>query len=82
VFKNPFTLIEVIALSVVVFCVWIPGILWTYYSVKSGHMVDYPANLAGYMAGVAGLVVGILGVQSLASLKPEPSTTTTTTTVP
>lgn len=57
------TFIEVMALSLLLCCVWTPAVLWTVYSIREGKLAEFPASYTGFMGAASGLTLGILGIQ-------------------
>jgi hypothetical protein len=63
---TPWKLTEVLALSTVGLCVWVPGVLYAFWSIKAGHFVDFPSGFTGFMAASSAITLGLLGLQQFA----------------
>jgi hypothetical protein len=68
------TFTEVLVMVTVFLCIVVPSLLWTFYSVKAGHLVEFPGSLTGFMAAANTITLGLLGLQQFTA-----KTTTTTT---
>ena len=51
--------LEVVVGVIVFFLLVVPGSLWTVFSIKAGHMVDFPATLSLF-SGLGGTLATVL----------------------
>lgn len=59
---KPWKLIEVIVLATLALCVWLPAILFFYWSVRAGHFVPFESSFTAFMGAASGITLGILGL--------------------
>jgi hypothetical protein len=76
------TFCEILALSSVLFTIWIPGGLFAFWSVKAGHFVDFPSGVTGFMAAANAIVLGLLGLSQFSNRTTTTTAAGITTTAP
>lgn len=55
-------LIEWIVLLTLALCVWLPALLYIFWSVRAGHFVPFEASFTAFMGAASGITLGILGL--------------------
>lgn len=70
---TPWKLTEVIALATIGLTVWIPAVFWMAWSIKAGHFVDFPVNLAGFVGSASVMALGLLTLPQFATKSAPPA---------